>query len=86
METWFAHLEALVTNLASDMVAQVKPTTPVPSESSTQGFNPRFFYGVGFSRPLGLDEIKSGNSNDHVSRATIDKTWLRFQQLHQLPK
>jgi hypothetical protein len=35
MEAQFTCLEALVTNMASIMVAQVKPTTPTPSDFST---------------------------------------------------
>ncbi len=57
-ETWFACLEALVMNMASNMATHVKPTSHVLGDFSTQGFNPKFFYGVGFLRPLGPNEIK----------------------------
>jgi hypothetical protein len=46
MEARFAHLEALVTNMASNMVAQMKPITLVPSDSLIHGFDPRFFCGA----------------------------------------
>jgi len=50
----------------------------VPNDFSTQGFDPGFFYGVVFSRPLGLDEIKLGIPNDHVLRVVGDKTLVCF--------
>jgi len=56
----------------------VKPITLVPNDFSTQGFDPGFFYGVVFSRPLGLDEIKLGIPNDHVLRVVGDKTLVCF--------
>jgi hypothetical protein len=46
----------------------VKPIAFVLGDFSTQGFNLGFFYGVGFSRPLGPYEIKLGILDDHVLR------------------
>jgi len=77
MEAWFAHLEILVTSMASNMVAHVKPIAPTPSDFLAQGFDLGFFYGAGFSRPLGPNEIKLGIPDDHVFGATNDKTTVR---------
>jgi hypothetical protein len=77
METRFAHLKALVMNMASSMASQVKPTTLALGDSSTQGFNLRFFYATKFLGPLGLDEIESDIPNDHVLEVINDKTLIR---------
>ncbi len=57
METQFAHLEALVMSMASSMASHVNLITLVLGDFSTQGFNPRFFYGAKFLGSLGPDEI-----------------------------
>ncbi len=77
MEAWFARLEVLVTNMASNMVTLVKPTTLALNYFSTQGFDLGLFCGAGFSRPLSPNEIELGISNDYVLRATNDKTMVR---------
>ncbi len=77
MEAWFAHLEALVTSMASNMAAHVKPTAPTPCDFSVQGFDPKFFCGARFSGPLGLDEIESSIPNDHVLKGANDKTLVK---------
>jgi hypothetical protein len=59
MEAQFARLEVLAMNMASNMVAQVEHITHVPNDSLTHGFDPRFFYGARFLRPLGPYEIES---------------------------
>ncbi len=41
------------------------------------GFNPRFFCGVKFSRPLGPNEIELSIPNDHVLKATNNKTMVK---------
>jgi hypothetical protein len=73
-----------VTNMASNMVAQVKPITLVPSDYLIHGFDLRFFCGAIFLRPLGLDEIKLGFPNVMFRGQSVTKSWLRFRQLHQL--
>ncbi len=55
-----------MTSMASNMVTQMKPTTLAPSDFLVQSFDLGFFCEVRFSRPLGVDEIKSGIPNDHV--------------------
>ncbi len=86
IETQFACLEALVTNMASDMVAHVKPIIPTSSDSSTQGFDPRFFCGVRFSWPLSPNEIKLDILDDHVSRVAGDKTLVRVSPIAPITK
>jgi hypothetical protein len=77
MEAWFACLEALVTSMAFSMATQVKPIAPTPGDSSAQGFDPGFFCGVGFSWPLGPNEIELDIPNVHVFGAANDKTLVR---------
>jgi hypothetical protein len=67
-------LESLVRRMASIMVTQVKPTTPMLGDYLAWGFDPTFFYRVGLLGPLGLDEIELGILNDHVLRVAEDKT------------
>ncbi len=86
MEAQFAHLEVLVTSMASNMATQVKPTTLAPSDFSIQGFSPRFFYGARFSKPLGPDEIKLSILNDHVSGAIDDKTLIKVSTTTPITK
>jgi len=63
MEARFAHLEALVTNMASNMVAHVKPhaygSGGIKDQENTPffGLDPRYFYGAGFSRPLAPNDV-----------------------------
>jgi hypothetical protein len=76
METVFAHLEALVTSMASNMASQVKPIGLTLNDSSVQGFDPRFFYGVRFLGALGAKGIESVIPNDHVLRVAGDKTLI----------
>ncbi len=49
----------------------------MPSEYSAQGFDLECLCGVGFPRPLGLDEIELNIPDDHVSGATNDKTLVK---------
>ncbi len=70
--------------MASSMVAQMKPTTLAPSDFLVQGFDLGFFCGVGFSRPLGLNEIKSGILDDHVLRVINEKTLIKVSTMYQL--
>jgi hypothetical protein len=65
MEVLFAHLEMLVTSMASNMASQVKPTAFVLNDSLAQGFDLRFFYGGRFSGPLGANEIELDILDDH---------------------
>lgn len=81
MEAQFAHLEALVTSMASSMASQVKPTTHESCDFSTQGFNLGLFYGARFSRPLSLNEIESYIFNDHILGATSDKNLVRVSAI-----
>ncbi len=76
MEAWFAHLEVLVTNMASNMVTQMKPTSML-GDSSTQDFDLGFFCGARLSRPLGLNEIEWGIPDDYVLSVVDDKTQVR---------
>jgi hypothetical protein len=76
MEAWFAHLEALVTNMASNMVTQMKPTFTL-SDYLAQDFNLGFFCGVGLSRSLGLNEIKWGIPDHYVLWVVDGKTQVR---------
>ncbi len=48
MEAQFACLELLVMNMASNIVSQVKPTSPMPNDFLAQGFDPRFSMGLNF--------------------------------------
>jgi hypothetical protein len=77
MEAQFAHLEVLVTSMASSMVAQVKPTTPELSDFSAQGFDLGFFCGAGLLKPLGPNEIELSIPNDHILRVADDKSLVR---------
>jgi hypothetical protein len=77
MEAHFACLEPLVMNMASNVASQVKPIAPTLSDSLTQGFDLKFFYGVNFFGPLGPDGIKSSILNDHVSKVAGDKTLVK---------
>jgi hypothetical protein len=77
MEAQFACLDVLVMNMASNMVTQMKPTTPMLGDFSAQGFNLRFFCGAKLSRPLALVEIQLGLPNDHISGVVGDKTLLK---------
>jgi hypothetical protein len=43
MATRFAHLEVLVTSMASSMATQLKPSTPMLGNYSAQGFDLKFF-------------------------------------------
>ncbi len=65
-----------MTNMASNMVTQVKPT-PMLGDFSTQGFDLGFFYGVGLSRPLSPNVIELGILDDYVLGAADDKTLVR---------
>jgi hypothetical protein len=86
MEAWFARLKALVTSMASDMAAHVKPTALAPCDSSVQGFNLGFFCGARFLGPLGPDEIKSSIFDDHVLEAVDDKTLVKVSIVAPITK
>ncbi len=66
-----------MTSMASNMVTQLKPITFVSSDFLAQGFDLGFFWGAGFSRPLNPSEIKSDIPNDHVLKASNDKTLVK---------
>jgi hypothetical protein len=81
MRARFAHLEVLVTSMASNMATHVKPTAPVQGDYSVEGFDLRFFCGAKFLRSLSPNEIKLGIPNDHLSGAVDDKTLVRVLTL-----
>jgi hypothetical protein len=56
---------------------QMKPIASMLDDFSIQGFDLGFFYGVGFSWALGLDEIESNITNHHVSKSIGDKTLIK---------
>jgi hypothetical protein len=64
----------------------VKPTALAIDDFSTKGFDLGFFCGAGFLRPLGLDEIKFGIPNDHVSGVVSDKTMVRVLTIAPITK
>ncbi len=73
-------------NMASNMVSQVKSTTPMPSDSLVQGFDLRFFYGAKFSGLLGPNGIKSSIFNDHVLGVTSVKALVRVSRIAPITK
>jgi hypothetical protein len=68
-------------NMASNIVAHVKPTALALNDSSVQAFDLGFFYGVGFSGPLGPNEIESSIFDDYVSGVDGDKTLVRVSTI-----
>jgi hypothetical protein len=68
------------------MATQVKPIALAPSDFLVQGFDPRFFCGARFSRPLGPNEIKSSNLDYHVLGAIDDKTLLKVSTTPPITK
>lgn len=68
-------------NMASNMVAHVKPIASALNDSLVHGFDLGFLYGVGFSRPLGPDEIESSIPNDYVSGVASDKTLVKVSTI-----
>ncbi len=67
-----------MTSMASNMAAHVKPIAHTPSDFLAQGFDLGFFYGAGFSRPLGPNEIKLGIPNDLFLVQPMTKPQLGF--------